>query len=152
VYSNYVVVRHFSTKDLIVSHRLLGDGDYAALAEFRAVLRKFLAFSEQRANEVGLSAQQHQALLAIRGAEDARATVGYIADRLILRPHSASELVHRLEKLSLIERRASTSDRRKSYIVLTERANTLLAQLSLTHREEIAQMKPLLSDLLDRFG
>src|SRR3546814_8582139 len=57
-----------------------------------------------RSNEVGLSAQQHQALLAIRGAEDAKATVGYIAERLILKPHSASELVHRLEKLSLIER------------------------------------------------
>ena len=135
-----------------MSHRLLDDGDYAALAEFRAVLRKFLAFSEQRANEVGLSAQQHQALLAIRGAEDARATVGYIADRLILKPHSASELVHRLEKLSLIERRAATNDRRKSFIVLTDRANALLAQLSLTHREEIERMKPLLSDLLDRFG
>lgn len=135
-----------------MSHRLLDDGDYAALAEFRAVLRKFLAFSEQRANEVGLSAQQHQALLAIRGAEDAKATVGYIAERLILKPHSASELVHRLEKLSLIERRAATNDRRKSFIVLTDRANALLAQLSLTHREEIERMKPLLSDLLDRFG
>src|SRR3546814_10300878 len=97
-----------STEDSIVNHRLLDDGDYAALAEFRAVLRTFLAFSEQRANEVGLSAQQHQALLAIRGAEDAKATVGYIAERLILKPHSASELVHRLEKLSLIERRAAT--------------------------------------------
>src|SRR3546814_19384948 len=70
----------------------------------------------QRANEVGLSAQQHQALLAIRGAEDAKATVGYIAERLILKPHSASELFHRLEKLSLIERRAATNDRRKSFI------------------------------------
>ena len=135
----------------MLSHRLLDDGDYAALAEFRAVLRKFLAFSEQRANEVGLSAQQHQALLAIRGAEDAKATVGYIAERLILKPHSASELVHRLEKLSLIERKAATNDRRKSFIVLTEHANALLAQLSLTHREEIERMKPLLSDLLDRF-
>src|SRR3546814_7179090 len=106
----------------------------------------------QRANEVGLSAQQHQALLAIRGAEDAKATVGYIAERLILKPHSASELVHRLEKLSMIERRAATNDRRKSFIVLTDRANALLGQLSLTHREEIQRMKPLLRDLSDRFG
>src|SRR3546814_1939226 len=114
VYANYVVLRYFSTVDSIVNHRLLDDGDYAALAEFRAVLRTFLAFSEQRANEVGLSAQQHQALLAIRGAEDAKATVGYIAERLILKPHSASERVHRLEKLSLIERRAATNEARKS--------------------------------------
>lgn len=135
-----------------MNHKMLDDSAYAALADFRAVLRKFLAFSEQRANEVGLSAQQHQALLAIRGAEDAKATVGYIAERLILKPHSASELVHRLEKLSLIERRAGATDRRKSFIVLTDRANALLAKLSWTHREEIARMKPLLSDLLERFG
>src|SRR3546814_5115611 len=75
----------------------------------------------QRANEVGLSAQQHQALLAIRGAEDAKATVGYIAERLILKPHSASELVHRLEKLSLIRSEEHTSElqslMRNSYAV-----------------------------------
>src|SRR3546814_13092404 len=96
--------------------------------------------------------QQNHALLANRGAEDAKATVGDMAQRLILKPHSASERVHRLEKLSLIESRAATNDRRKSFIVLTDRANALLGQLSLTHREEIERMKPLLSDLLDRFG
>jgi DNA-binding MarR family transcriptional regulator len=135
-----------------MSHNVLDDSDYAALAEFRAVLRKFLAFSEQRANEVGLSAQQHQALLAIRGAGAGEATVGYVADRLILKPHSASELVHRLENLGLIERRVAPNDRRKALVILTDRANALLARLSLTHREEIEQMKPLLRDLLDRFG
>lgn len=135
-----------------MTERLLHDSDYAALSDFRALLRTFLAFSEQRANEVGLSAQQHQALLAIRGAERDKATIGYVADRLILKPHSASELVHRLEKLGLIERKVAEDDRRKTIIVPTSRAEALLAELSLTHREEIHRIKPLLQDLLDRFG
>ena len=38
------------------------DQEYAALADFRATLRQFLAFSEGEAKEVGLTPQQHQAL------------------------------------------------------------------------------------------
>ena len=130
----------------------LDEDDYAALADFRAALRGFLAFSEARAGEVGLAPQQHQALLAIRGAPAGQATVGYLAERLILKPHSASELVSRLEALDLIERRTAEGDRRRTLLMLTGRAEVLLAELSATHREEIRRLKPLLLDLLDRFG
>jgi len=130
----------------------LEDRDYAALADFRAALRAFLAFSEARAAEVGLSPQQHQALLAIRGAPGAQATIGYVAERLILKPHSASELVSRLEALDLIARRPSENDRRKTVLVLTARAGALLEKLSAIHREEIRRLKPLLLELLGRFG
>ncbi|HKR91346.1 helix-turn-helix domain-containing protein [Novosphingobium sp.] len=130
----------------------LDEGDYAALADFRAALRGFLAFSEARAGEVGLAPQQHQALLAIRGAPAGQATIGYLAERLILKPHSASELVSRLEALDLIERRTAEGDRRRTLLMLTGRAKVLLAELSATHREEIRRLKPLLLDLLDRFG
>jgi len=41
--------------------------DYETLARFRYELRRFQAFSEAAANKSGLTAQQHQALLAIRG-------------------------------------------------------------------------------------
>ena len=130
----------------------LDDGDYAALADFRAALRGFLAFSEARAGEVGLAPQQHQALLAIRGAPAGQATIGYLAERLILKPHSASELVSRLEALDLIERRTAEGDRRRTLLMLTGLAKVLLAEMSATHREEIRRLKPLLLDLLDRFG
>ena len=130
----------------------LDEDDYAALADFRAALRGFPAFSEARAGEVGLAPQQHQALLAIRGAPAGQATIGYLAERLILKPHSASELVSRLEALDLIERRTAEGDRRRTLLMLTGRAKVLLAELSATHREEIRRLKPLLLDLLDRFG
>ena len=41
--------------------------DYKALAQFRFQLRKFLSFSEAAAHQAGLTPQQHQALLAIKG-------------------------------------------------------------------------------------
>ena len=45
----------------------VGDEDYRVLAAFRASLRKFLRVSEDLAHGVGLTPQQHQALLAVRG-------------------------------------------------------------------------------------
>ena len=71
----------------------LTDADYLALAEFRFSLRQFQAFSEQKAEECGLTPQQHQALLVIRAAPAGTATIGYVAERLILKPHSATGLV-----------------------------------------------------------
>lgn len=128
------------------------DADYAVLADFRHTLRLFMAFSESRAAAAGLTAQQHQALLAIRAAQPGTATIGYVAERLILKPHSATGLVHRLEALGLLMRRPSVADRRQSLLELTANAETILADLSATHREEIRRLRPLLTALLDRAG
>jgi DNA-binding MarR family transcriptional regulator len=126
----------------------MSDDDYAALANFRHALRQFLAFSEQRAADCGLTPQQHQALLAIRGAETPAVTVGYISERLILKPHSASGLVDRLQALDLIVRKPSPRDRRQALLALTPKAEALLSELSASHREEIKRLRPLLTNLL----
>ncbi len=47
--------------------RRLTRTDYLRLAEFRHILRRFLVFSGRAAEHAGLIAQQHQALLAIKG-------------------------------------------------------------------------------------
>lgn len=76
--------------------------DYQALAEFRFEIRRFLNFSEQIARAAGLEPQQHQALLAIKGLPEHRtATVGVLAERLLIQHHSAVELVNRLETKGL---------------------------------------------------
>lgn len=124
--------------------------DYAALSDFRHALRCFLLFSEQRAAEFGLTAQQHQALLAIRGAAEAHVTIGFLAERLVIKPHSASGLVDRLEALDLVARSQSAQDRRQALIVLTPRALDLLAQLSATHQEELRRLRPTFMALLTR--
>ena len=128
------------------------DDDYAALANFRHALRQFLAFSEQRAADFGLMPQQHQALLAIRGAETEAVSVGYVAERLILKPHSATGLIDRLQALGLILRQPSPNDRRQALLTLTPKAAELLNQLSAAHRDEIKRLRPLLTDLLQELG
>jgi DNA-binding MarR family transcriptional regulator len=123
---------------------------YAILANFRDTLRRFLAFSEAKAAEFGLTAQQHQALLAIKAAEPGTATVGYFAERLVLKPQSASGLVDRLEIMGWVARRPGAGDRRRAELVLTTRAESLLANLSATHLEDIRRLRPMLASLLYR--
>ncbi|MDE8654700.1 MarR family winged helix-turn-helix transcriptional regulator [Novosphingobium album (ex Liu et al. 2023)] len=125
--------------------RPLTDADYLALADFRHAIRRFQAFSETCATEVGLTPQQHQALLAIRAAGASEATVGYVAERLILKPHSATGLVDRLEALGLVTRQAAEHDRRRAHLHLTDRAYQVLSELSGAHRDEIQRLKPLMS-------
>ncbi len=128
----------------------LSDADYAVLADFRYSLRRFLAFSEGKAAAFHLTPQQHQALLAIRAAPEGAANIGYVAERLVLKPHSASGLVARLEALALLERVSCSDDRRQALLRLTPQAEDILAELSVTHREEIRRLRPLLVDLLAR--
>lgn len=130
----------------------LTDEDFVALAKFRHALRQFLAFSESHAAECGLTPQQHQALLAIRGAAKAPVTVGYVAERLILKPHSATGLVDRLVALDLVARQPSAEDRRQALLTLTPKAEMLLTQLSATHREEIIRLRPMLTELLGQLS
>jgi len=131
-----------------MSHRKLTDADYEALAEFRFSLRQFLAFSEAEAAASGLTPQQHQALLVLRAARQGSGTVGHLAERLILKPHSASGLVDRLVTLGLVERRSSERDKRQALLALTDQGQQVLETLSDIHRQEIRRLRPLLMSLL----
>lgn len=133
--------------------RDLAKADYERLAEFRYLLRRFLVFSEQAAEQAGLTAQQHQALLAIKGfARRQHVTIGELAERLGIRHHSAVGLIDRLASNSLVNRRSGLDDRRKVLIELTPKAERLLAKLSVAHRDELKRLSPLLQILLGHFG
>src|ERR1051326_2195953 len=70
---------------------------YATLAALRFALRQFLRFSEEAAQKAGITPQQHQALLAIKGfPERDEVTIGELAERLKLRHQTTVELVDRL--------------------------------------------------------
>lgn len=45
----------------------ISKSEYEALHAFRHALRRFLRFSEEGARAAGLTAQQHQLLLAVKG-------------------------------------------------------------------------------------
>lgn len=127
----------------------LTQDDYERLAEFRYLLRRFLVFSEDAAEQSGLTPQQHQALLAIRGHRGPRPlTTGALAERLAIRPHSAVGLIDRLAAKELIRRSAASADRRQVLIELTPEAKTLLRGLTVAHRDELRRIAPLLRGLL----
>ena len=132
---------------------IIAKSDYEALAAFRHALRQFLDFSQVAARQAGLTPQQHQALLAIKGFPGREVvTVRELAERLLLRHHSAVGLLDRLEGLGLVRRQTDPDDRRRVLIALTAKAERLLAGLSATHLEEIRRLGPSLGALLDRFA
>lgn len=127
--------------------------DYQLLAEFRHVLARFLAFSATAATAAGLAPRQHQALLAIKGAPGgAPMTVGDLAERLVIRHHSAVELVDRMVRSGYLRRRTDPSDRRCAILVLTAHGERALAGLSAAHRDELRRIAPLLSTLVKELG
>lgn len=131
----------------------LAKNQYENLAAFRHALRKFIHFSEEAAQSAGVTPQQHQALLAIKGFPGRdHVTVGELAERLCLRHHSVVGLVDRLELQKLVARRASEEDRRRVLISLTSGGENMLAKLSAQHREELKRIGPELSQLLERLS
>jgi DNA-binding MarR family transcriptional regulator len=135
----------------MVDFSIFSKGDYETLAEFRYTLRCFLRFSEKAAEAVGVTLQQHQALLFIIGYPGReQVTIGELAERLQVRHHSAVGLVDRLEEQGLVERIHSTDDRRQVFIKLSEKGMGVLKSLASTHREELRQLGPLLSNMLEQ--
>jgi DNA-binding MarR family transcriptional regulator len=127
--------------------------DYAALAEFRYLIRRFLEFSETEAKLVGLTPRQHQALLAIKGPGAAGpVSIGDLAERLCIRHHSAVELVNRLAEKELVERITDSADHRRILLGLCPKGEASLADLSAAHLNELSRIRPMLSRVLDREG
>jgi DNA-binding MarR family transcriptional regulator len=128
----------------------LDDDDYRRLLEFRTVLRQFTRWSEREAAEAGITPAQHQLLLAVRGHPGrGRPTIGDVADALLLKHHSAVELVDRAEAVHLVHRVADGSDRRIVRLELTPHAERVLTRLSVNHLEELRRLAPRMRGLYD---
>lgn len=123
---------------------------YRDLAEFRRQIRQFLYFSEITARKHGLEPQQHQLLLTVHGLpESARPTIGELAARMFIQPHSAVELVNRLEQTGAIARTISPEDRREVHVRLTPAGRSKLRKLALAHRHELERSGPELARALN---
>ncbi len=121
----------------------LGDTEYLRLLEFRTGLRRFLRWSREQAAAVGLTPGQHQLLLAIRGHDDPREpTIGEVADYLLLRHHSAVELVDRAATAGLVKRAPDPDDRRVVRLKLTPLGSRRLERLTALHLEELGRLVP----------
>lgn len=126
---------------------------YELLASLRYHLRRFLQFSGEAAVAAGLTPQQHQALLAIKGFPGRdRVSVGELAERLQVKHHSAVGLVDRLVGRQLVRRTPSEADRRRVEISVTSKGEALLRRLSETHLAELREQGPELRRLLRLIG
>lgn len=124
----------------------LSKADFEALARFRFGIRRYLRFSEEIVRRHGLTPQQYQLLLALKGfpARD-WATVGEVADRLQLRHHSVVELVNRAQAQDLVERAAHPDDARAVRVLLTAEGERVLGRLAALHRDELQRLDTLLA-------
>jgi len=124
------------------------DEEYRRLLEFRTGLRRFLHWSEEQAAGAGLTAAQHQLLLAVRGhAGPAGPTIGDLAHHLLLRHHSAVGLVDRAEAAGLVRRVDDAQDARIVRVTLTPDGADRLADLASSHLAELQRLVPRLQQL-----
>jgi len=132
----------------------LSKADLESLASFRRALRQFLRFSEEGSRAVGLTPQQHQLLLGIKGQPGQDfANLRQIADFLQLKHQTVVGLVDRCEAAGLVSRKPSTVDRRRVEVYLTPRGEELLAKLSIRNLNELKAMRKFLKpSFLDTKG
>ena len=117
------------------------DAQYQRLLEFRTALRRFDQWSRGRAEGEGLTHAQHQLLLAIRGSQTPGGpTVGEVAETLLVRHHSASELVDRAQELGLVVRERDGEDSRRVRLRLTDHGLDLLNRLTEVHLGELRRL------------
>jgi DNA-binding MarR family transcriptional regulator len=123
------------------SVRQVTDDEFARLLAFRDGLRRFTHWSEAQAKQAGLTGAQYQLLLAIRGHGTAP-SVGEVAAHLMLRHHSAVELVDRAERAGLVRRVADDADQRVVRLEVTNDGEARLGELAAAHLEELSRLRP----------
>lgn len=128
----------------------LDDDDYRKILEFRSSIRRFLHWSERMATEAGITSTQHQLLLAIKGSDPSGITIGQVAEILLLRHHSAVELVDRAETSRLVRRIEDPVDRRIVRVVLTKEGESALEEVTLANFDELMRLGPRLARLLEQ--
>jgi DNA-binding MarR family transcriptional regulator len=125
--------------------------DFERLLEFRVSLRRFQRWSEDQAKAAGLTHVQHQLLVAIKGHPGNRPpTIGDLAGYLLLRPHSAVELVDRAEAAGLVERIADREDGRVVRVGLTPDGEDILQKLTRAHLDRLHELAAVLDEFVTR--
>ena len=121
--------------------RALSKENFEQLSEFRYQMRRFERFSEQAAQDEGITPLQYLLLLHIKGYPDRDwATVGEIAERLQAHHHGVVALVSRCEALDLVKRKASETDRRQVEVHLPKTGEKILARLAELHQAELKSL------------
>ena len=122
-------------------HSDIAKTEYEALAEYRYAIRRYLRFSEEAARQAGVTPQQYQLMLAIKGYPGRDfAYITELAERMQLDHHSTVGLVDRTSERGLVRREQGTRDRRQVNVRLTDEGAELLRQLVEMHRTQLDRM------------
>jgi DNA-binding MarR family transcriptional regulator len=129
--------------------RPISDADYTRLLTVRTRLRRFEHWSAERAAEHGLTPSQHQLLLAVRGHPEPQGpTIGQLADYLLIKHHSAVELVDRTQHAGLISRTRDHDDHRVVRLRLSPEGTRTLAALTGAHIDELGRLSALVESMV----
>lgn len=132
-----------------IASESLSKPEFESIAALRYAIRRFLRFSEQAARREGITPQQHQLLLAIKGYPGRDSvSVSELAQRLQMRQHSVVGLIDRTEALGLVRREQGKEDRRQVFIFLTAEGEARLRKMTAQHRRELNTMRETLQGLL----
>lgn len=133
----------------LTTGRPLLDEDYQRLLAFRSELRDFLRWSEQAAQNAGLTPSLHQLLLVLRGhPAQPGPTIGQAAEELHIRHHSAVELAQRAETAGLICRERDPVDHRRVHLKLARHGREQLEALTRGHLTRIQTLAYTLDHVL----
>ena len=125
--------------------------DYRALADLRYQIRRFLRVREVAARTAGVEPQQYLVLLQIKGLEGHEvATMSVLAERLQIRHHAVVQLIDRLVRAGMVERRRDGRDRREVVVRLRPAGERVLKRLAGYSLAELTTEGPSLVASLDR--
>jgi DNA-binding MarR family transcriptional regulator len=128
----------------------LDEEQFQGLSDFRLALRQFIAASETLSRAAGVTEPQYQAMLAIRTWPYETMSMKDLAEQLLLSHHGAVQLVDRLAKADLAERRPSSEDRRSVRLSLTDKGAAVLDDLAAMHLSEMLRQEPVLMSSMRR--
>lgn len=138
-----------------MSKEVLSKKEFETLSHFRYQLRRFMRFSEEVSQGLGITHLQYLLLLHIKGYEGKDwATIGELAERLQSHHHGVVSLVSRCEKLGLVYRQQGEEDRRIVKVHLTPMGEKTVGKLARLHRDELINLQgifqvPRSEDMLD---
>ena len=128
-----------ATAPASASEARLTKSEYERLANLRYVLRRFARLTELEARKVGLTPQQYQLLLAIKGYPGRDwVSITELAERLQIRHNAVIGLVNRAVQRNLVRRDHDPEhpDHRIVKVSLTPEAETCLRKLATALRSE----------------
>jgi DNA-binding MarR family transcriptional regulator len=119
----------------------LSPAEYETIAAFRHMLRHFLATTDRNAAAAGLTQQQYLAMLVLK-ADRGVVTIRLLAERMLVKHHSAVGLVDRLVRQKLVRRERIEGDRRQVGLRLTAHGTRVFLKLANAQREELRRIGP----------